>query len=435
MESLTNPATKALPTESSAEKEVRVDEKVVTPLIQYLRDKKANRGKEPSTQTKAAKHARQESKEAKPSQSDKKQLVKASKDSSQSEKKATSATKIEKIAKDAVKSANKQASAVDAKNAQASSSASSVPAPAASSASLAPRPERRRERGSASAAAKILQRDLGLAPGSGRRKRDSALQSSQSPQPPVQNAVTTTSVPDSGPGTASHPAPSSTTPVPAPSQAPPAQALAPSQSGKPPTGPSTIRNPPKLSMSRKQPVPPATSTPISAPTATQAFLKHANPSQGITEPLLEEAFAAFGAVSKVEIDKKKGFAYVDFAVPEGLQRAVAASPVRVAQGSVVVLERKTGASLQNRNAKGGSATPGIGAGGRGTPSPVSAGRGGRSLGGRNRGSRMPNPPSRATPTKIVGNIAETANSTSTKPQETTSAPFSDALTGQPPPPS
>jgi len=81
-------------------------------------------------------------------------------------------------------------------------------------------------------------------------------------------------------------------------------------------------------------------TPTSTSTSRQAFLKHANPSQGITEPLIEAALSAFGTIEKVEIDKRKGFAYVDFAEPEGLQKAIAASPVTVAQGAVQVLERK-----------------------------------------------------------------------------------------------
>ena len=60
----------------------------------------------------------------------------------------------------------------------------------------------------------------------------------------------------------------------------------------------------------------------------------------VTEPLIEAALAVFGAIEKVEIDKRKGFAYVDFADPEGLQKAIVASPVKVAQGAVQVLERK-----------------------------------------------------------------------------------------------
>jgi regulator of nonsense transcripts 3 len=77
-----------------------------------------------------------------------------------------------------------------------------------------------------------------------------------------------------------------------------------------------------------------------APTGKQAFLKHANASQGITEPLIEEALKVFGEIEKVEIDKRKGFAYVDFVDSKGLTNAIAASPITVAQGAVQVLERK-----------------------------------------------------------------------------------------------
>ncbi|TQB67557.1 hypothetical protein MPDQ_005264 [Monascus purpureus] len=45
------------------------------------------------------------------------------------------------------------------------------------------------------------------------------------------------------------------------------------------------------------------------------------------EQTLETSFAPFGKILKVEIDKKKGFGYMDFAEPEGLQKAIAASPI------------------------------------------------------------------------------------------------------------
>jgi regulator of nonsense transcripts 3 len=60
----------------------------------------------------------------------------------------------------------------------------------------------------------------------------------------------------------------------------------------------------------------------------------------VTEALLKEAMEAFGAVSMVEIDKRKGFAYVDFVDTEGLKKAMAANPISVAQGTVQVMQRK-----------------------------------------------------------------------------------------------
>lgn len=74
--------------------------------------------------------------------------------------------------------------------------------------------------------------------------------------------------------------------------------------------------------------------------STRAFVKHANPSQGVTDAVLKEAMSTFGAVIFVEIDRRKGFAYVDFANHDGLAKAIAASPISVAQATVQVLERK-----------------------------------------------------------------------------------------------
>ena len=80
--------------------------------------------------------------------------------------------------------------------------------------------------------------------------------------------------------------------------------------------------------------------------------------------MLETAFSAFGAVVKAEIDKKKGFGYVDFAEPSGLQKAIAASPVTVAQSQVVVLERKMNpGGEKSRNKGGGESQQQAGGGG------------------------------------------------------------------------
>lgn len=107
----------------------------------------------------------------------------------------------------------------------------------------------------------------------------------------------------------------------------------------------------------------------------------------MTEAALEAAFSPFGKVLKVEIDKKKGFGYVDFAEPEALQRAIAASPVQVAQSQVVVLERRMnpGAEKSRGNkGHGEQASPS----GRGGKSGGGQGGGGGSHGGRGgRGSK------------------------------------------------
>ncbi|KAI5283064.1 hypothetical protein KEM54_002444 [Ascosphaera aggregata] len=97
--------------------------------------------------------------------------------------------------------------------------------------------------------------------------------------------------------------------------------------------------------------------------ATQAFLKHANPSQGVTEENLFSGFSVFGEVLKTEIDKKKGFAYVYFADPEGLRKAIKASPVQIAQSKVVVAERKSAPQATVPRGRGGSGCRSSGVGG------------------------------------------------------------------------
>ncbi|MCJ1248946.1 hypothetical protein MMC30_006167 [Trapelia coarctata] len=383
LESLTNPTTKPTLQEGGSDTDTKKEEVKVTPLVQFIKDKKANKAKEAAAAVKAIKHNRNDSKESKASQgSEKKASPKDTRDTSSSvDKRSASAIKVEKIARDAAKVLIKQAN---------TSNKTLNPSPAAASAALSqqsPTPavstDRRRERAAVSAAARI-QRDLGLAGSPGGRRRRDAPASAATPTSAANSAKQTTT-PQSQNNAAS---PASATSAAAPSsssrstplqnttittQKPPA--------AQPPTGPATTRTPNKPANPtppRSHPTPnSATSRPAPAvtPTATQAFLKHANPSQGITEPLLEAAFAPFGTISKVEIDKKKGFAYIDFAEPEGLQKSIAASPVKVAQGQVVVLERKTGPTLQARNNLRGGATTGQG-NARGGHAPAMGPRGG-----------------------------------------------------------
>ncbi|OAA70356.1 Regulator of nonsense-mediated decay, UPF3 [Cordyceps fumosorosea ARSEF 2679] len=74
--------------------------------------------------------------------------------------------------------------------------------------------------------------------------------------------------------------------------------------------------------------------------ATRAFVKHAIQSQGVTEVALRQALEPLGTITAIEMDKRKSFAYVDFADHGGLVKAVNASPLAVAQCSVQILERK-----------------------------------------------------------------------------------------------
>lgn len=183
----------------------------------------------------------------------------------------------------------------------------------------------------------------------------------------------------------------------------------------PPTAPtpSTTNTP---TPARPSPVaPPRKPNPIPSPTSTCAFLKHANPSQGITEDLLNTSMQSFGPVTHVEIDKRKGFAYVEFETPDGLQKAMDASPIKIAQGSVQVLERKDRPMggpprvqpvVSAVPARGGGNVGGAGfvrgGGGMGRGGPMGAGpanayRGGRGGSVRGRGGMLPS-----------GNIATTA---------------------------
>ncbi|PSR76940.1 Smg-4/UPF3 family-domain-containing protein [Coniella lustricola] len=161
------------------------------------------------------------------------------------------------------------------------------------------------------------------------------------PAPPVKEPVntkaTTKGVSKSTNKSSQKPAPAvaastpSSASVPAPASAPP-----PSTPAAAPNGPkaSTTKGSQSGGSQKKS----SATNPASA--STRAFLKHANPSQGVTEPLLREAMQAFGGVSSVEIDRRKGFAYVDFADHSGLAKAMAASPVTIANAAVQVLERK-----------------------------------------------------------------------------------------------
>ena len=433
LQSLTNPPTKAVHNDQENGGAGKAKDKVTTtPLIQFLKDKKANRGKESATAPKGAKHSRQDSKDTKSAVIPDSKNASGNATVSSPKKRSAQAVKVEQAARDAVKVLNKQAA--NTKQASIPSSPSkAVPAPTSpavtpNSTANAVLADKKRERGSASAAAKILQRDLGLGghvAGRGERRgllgnganRPTAGHATsaakapgtpQSAQPVDLMVATSATVP-----TAAIDAP--TAPVPDVAQQPARKV--------PPSGPAASRAPSKPSASTRA-TPSSTSPAFSKPaapalTATQAFLKHANPSQGITEPLLDEAFAVFGTINKVEIDKKKGFAYVDFAEPESLQKAIKASPIKVAQGQVVVLERKTGPTLQARNVRGGGPMMGNRGGGmpvgnRGGGMPV-GNRGGsmRGRGGFGRGgSNVPNA-NNAKATNATPSTAPAPASTST----------------------
>lgn len=378
LESLTNPITKPTPVDAAPDGEKKTEAVTTTPLVQYIKEKKASKAKEGGSSTKSSKHGRSE-KESKPEKVQAKKLLQrpdkeAPPTMSSTDKKA----KNEKATKEAVKIANRQAANVTAKTAK------TAPTPASKEpATSTPAPERKRERGNISAAAKILQRDLGLAPPSNRRRAGKSTTTSTDTDTSKTEA---SQEPVSRPGPTKQPTAAKSSRESKETAAAQKGVNEKSSTSAPslPTAVSSTAGPAAAAGKPSKP----TKSKQSAPSAsTQAFLKHANPSQGVTEPLLEAAFTPFGRITKVEIDKKKGFGYIDFAEPEGLQKAIAASPVSVAQSQVVVLERKTNPSTEKSRGKGrneqqspsnrGKSGGGRGAGGGGGEGTQSTSRGPR----------------------------------------------------------
>ncbi|KAJ5638696.1 hypothetical protein N7528_001086 [Penicillium herquei] len=315
LESLTQPITKPA-TVDAIEGEEKKESVATTPLVQFIKDKKASKAKEAAA-SKSSKHSRSE-KDSKEKVQAKKLLQRPSKESSEapvSEKKGRG----DKSTKESAKTA-KQAAASTTKSGKGSNSNTQKETTAA--------PERKRERGNLAAATKILQRDLGIAPSGGRRRGKGGANDTGTPKNESARDSSDAATESTKKELPAKPAKNSS------SKAKDTESTntKSAESNAPSASNATSNKAPKGA----KPKPVATP----APTSTQAFLKHANPSQGVTEALLETAFAVFGTVSKVEIDKKKGFGYVDFTAPEGLQKAMAASPVTVAQSQVVVLERK-----------------------------------------------------------------------------------------------
>lgn len=345
LESLTNPIQKSKPLENASDVKPNKEDHKVTPLIQHLREKKAAKDKAPKE--KGGKHGKKAAKEevAEESKIDKKTKDDAAVNN-KSEKRSGRRNDKNTVRDVPGKNFNKDAKAV----------ASPQPSKAqlvAKDTSEDPREESvAKKQGTsnpATAAARMLQRDLGIRGGraGGGSRRSGGRQSPEARKAVINgaNPLNSTDSPNPEPAAGSQTQPSK-----APSGAPSAPANKVTKgsqvqhNGLPNAAPITSKDP-SAGPSTKSPIAANTK---SAPkvssnvtrTATRAFLKHANPSQGITESLLYTALSPFGKVTQAVIDKRKGFAYVDFAEPSGLQAAIAASPVSVAQGNVQVLERK-----------------------------------------------------------------------------------------------
>ncbi|KAF2667440.1 hypothetical protein BT63DRAFT_292550 [Microthyrium microscopicum] len=375
LESLTNPLSKP-----HAELEPHKEDKITTtPLIEHIREKKA----------------RQEKPGAKSKERDSGKKRKGKGETSlSSPEKTKKLTKPDRAAKEAVKVLNRQASSASAASSQTSEKAS--PSPATST-----RSERRKERPVANfdLAAKI-QRDLGLGPSSRRGRGPKAGNentASTTVTTPKHDSASETSTPETSEQTRS-PRPERRARDRRPSKNTKADPPKTDDPPKPPLTilkkPPTIAKPPSVappaaSTSTTTPTTPATASTIptvSAPAGRRAFLKHANPSQGITEEVLRTALEAFGSVTHVEIDKRKGIAYADFAESTGLAAAIAKGKVDVAKGTVLVSEYKERAPRGGGAARVGAAAAGDSArgGGRGGKDGETT-RGGRGFRGRGRG--------------------------------------------------
>ena len=322
LQSLTEPITKASANDDANAKQEKV---TITPLIQYIKDKKANKAKEKEAAAIKASKKGQDGKDAKNTSPSKTEQTTVVKKSTPTDAEKARVAKATQQAVDSIKR-----SVAEIKGQGTPAKQEQQPAVKTPTTPTQPTPKRERQRGDASAAARIIGRDLGLVPREGR-----------SPRTPrsVSTPTNSTDTPPTGPAAVKSPpslpaAPASASPQP---QAVPAQ---------PPTGPRNLRNAaPQPSPLRPNPVPQAVKAakppPQPSAGAKSAFLKHANPSQGVTEELLRSTFAIYGTLTRCEIDKKKGLGYIDFTDTEGLRKAMAASPVKVGNGNVVVLENRS----------------------------------------------------------------------------------------------
>jgi regulator of nonsense transcripts 3 len=342
LQKLTEPINKA---PNGLDVETPLEKATTTPLVEYLKEKKANKAKE-AAEKKSAKARQQDTKEAKPSKTEK-IIVKSAPSSPEK-------AKVAKAGQEAVKAINKSVAQIQAKPVVPTKTEAKT---AAKDAMAAQAPAAKKERPNISAAARI-QRDLGLAPKAPRAARNASAAGAPA-------ATTTGNKTEDKP--ADKPVPPSAEEKKAPPAKPAAKPAAPTNS-TPPTGPRAARNntpatstPPTTAPVAPKAINPPRQKPAPQPSpgATSAFLKHANPSQGVTEELLRTVFSTFGTVTRCEIDRKKGLAYVDFETPEALKKAMAASPVTVGDkgAKVVVLENNKGTQKMRAAATQKTAVP------------------------------------------------------------------------------
>ncbi|UZP34001.1 hypothetical protein NXS19_001817 [Fusarium pseudograminearum] len=362
LEELANPTPPKEPDEGEEGDDLGKSENKVTttPLIEYLKEKKAKNVKD-GTSSKNSKHGQGDSRSGKGKNASKED------DSGRKRGKDSKPDKADRAPKETVKILTKKAASEQ--NADGSKANSKNQANDANAQEAAPKSRR----AGILAAARILQRDLGLSPGSAHRKarQDAAKADADTKTTPEKENQALTDAKTSNPEPPASPVKSNETETPA-------------AKGRGAAGNSSKQQQPnrrtrgagssksasnKGASAQKKP-------PTVSPDATRGFVKHANPSQGVTEALLKQTLSTFGTITFVEIDKRKGFAYVDFAEHDGLVKAVTASPITVAQGTVQVLERKD-KKPTNANSPAPATTPAAG-----SPAPEkTSGRGRRGRGG------------------------------------------------------
>ncbi|PBP25671.1 nonsense-mediated mRNA decay protein [Diplocarpon rosae] len=376
----------------------------MTPLVQALKDKKAIKNKDL-----AARAAKKQEANIAKGKSTKDPLVD---DAKKKGKDAKTDRLVDKAAKEAVKILNREAAS---KSSAASSSSTGSTASTSSTPKLdVGRIPGRQRQAVAAAHIRMLQRDLGLSPAQAHRqvRRDNAdaqkaekaavkLQSADSKENSSPGPQQSQSVP-TAPKTTLNPASNRKGRGSGHFQNEEVKSTA---SINPPTPMVLLKKPDAQSTTvsatsgsiaqTAKPVLPITGRrpqQMAAPAegATQAFVKHANPSQGVTEALLKEAMEKFGAVKTVEIDRKKGFAYVDFVDTDGLKKAMEANPITVAQGTVQVMQRKgTALPPEKKPTLQAPKAPSSSRGGRGGRGGTAGRRGGR--GGGRGGGHTPEP--------------------------------------------
>jgi regulator of nonsense transcripts 3 len=335
LEAETQPITKQPPLDSvSYEGSAEKSDVRTTPLIEDLREKKANKAK--AAQAKAEKAAEKDKKAQAAKSTTKDANAGIEKDGGKTlqQQKAEPAAKGGKA--QAKQAGPKQKEFQPEKIASPAKTRKPLPSPKPQAASSSPAsatrnssspaphrtPAAQRQRGNADGIKKMLQKDLGIKPKP--PTLADATGSSSTAQIPASPAASTQPTPITA---------TSTTPK------------------SPPTKPAAV----VASQSEAKPAP------------LKAYLKHANPSQGMTEILIQQALTQYGELSNVTIDPRKGTAIAVFKENEGLKKALEAKKVPVAGGAVEVLEFRD-------RAAGGPAGRGGYRGGRG-------GRGGARGGG------------------------------------------------------